>query len=105
MIFVALHEISHVYSISEGHQKEFWDAFRFMLSHAIKWNIYGYVNYKEKNTKYCGTYITDTPLKESEVTKYITYDESKSDFSELPFPTTHTVSEDYKESKSSDIAL
>lgn len=86
IIFVALHEISHVYSISEGHQKEFWDAFRFMLSHAIKWKIYEYVNYKSSNTSYCGTYITDTPLNENDIDRYVTYNKENNDFADLQFP-------------------
>lgn len=61
--FVALHELSHVLTESIGHTKEFWNNFRFVLENAIKMGVYKYQPFHLKPVKYCGTLISDTPLK------------------------------------------
>lgn len=61
--FVALHELAHVMTKSVGHTKEFWDNFRFILKHAIDINVYEYQPFHTTPIKYCGTIISDTPLK------------------------------------------
>lgn len=61
--FVALHELSHVMTESIGHTKEFWDNFKFVLKNAIKIRIYDYQPFHLEPVKYCGTMISDTPLK------------------------------------------
>ena len=38
LMFAALHEISHVMSVSNGHTEEFWDNFRFILRDGI-WKL------------------------------------------------------------------
>jgi predicted metal-dependent hydrolase len=63
LFFVALHELAHVMTVSIGHKKEFWDNFKFLLQHAIKDGYYRYQPYHIMPKKYCGTYISDTPLK------------------------------------------
>ena len=68
--FVALHEMAHVMTVSIGHKKEFWENFRFILAHAIKWKIYTPVNYNASPKPYCGIKITDTPLKTNDISKY-----------------------------------
>lgn len=62
--FVALHELAHLMTKSIGHTKEFWDNFRFILKHSIQYGYYTKQNFREKPIKYCGTMITDSPLKE-----------------------------------------
>ena len=64
MMFVALHELSHVMTKSVGHTPEFWDNFRFLLKIAIKLKLYQNVDFNSEPHEYCGTKITDTPLKE-----------------------------------------
>lgn len=61
--FVALHELAHVMTKSVGHTKEFWENFRFLLKIAINLNVYTYHPYHLKPIPYCGTIISDTPLK------------------------------------------
>ena len=61
LMFVALHELSHIMTKSVGHTTEFWSNFRFVLKNAVTINIYNPVNYKEKPTQYCGMTITDNP--------------------------------------------
>jgi|LakMenEpi03Aug12_release.lakeMendotaPanAssembly.Ray.scaffolds.fasta_scaffold444073_2 predicted metal-dependent hydrolase len=64
IMFVAIHELAHIMTISIGHTEEFWNNFRFMLKEAIKMGIYIRHNFKKKPEKYCGTMITDSPLKD-----------------------------------------
>lgn len=62
LMFVALHELSHIMTKSVGHTKEFWDNFRFLLSESIKIKIYIKQNFRKYPKEYCGTQITDSPL-------------------------------------------
>lgn len=64
MMFVALHELAHVMTKSVGHTEEFWNNFRFLLKVAINQGLYQNINYNDTPKDYCGTTITDTPLKE-----------------------------------------
>ena len=61
LMFVALHELSHLMTISVGHNREFWVNFKFILEHAIDLHIYKPINYKENPQDYCGMKITDNP--------------------------------------------
>ena len=60
-MFVAIHELSHVASESIGHNKEFWDNFKFLLKEATDAGVYKMVDYSSNNTEYCGMTITDNP--------------------------------------------
>ena len=62
MMFVAIHELAHVMTLSIGHTDEFWNNMRFLLKHAIKKGIYKKQNFKNNPVSYCGTTITDSPL-------------------------------------------
>ena len=62
LMFVALHEISHIATKSVGHTQEFWNNFKFILENAVKTNIYKPVDYKKKPKTYCGMEITDNPI-------------------------------------------
>jgi hypothetical protein len=61
LVFVGIHEISHISTQSVGHTNEFWTNFKFLLEEASKMNIYTPVDYKKKPQKYCGMTITDNP--------------------------------------------
>ena len=61
LMFVALHELSHIATKSVGHTTEFWENFKFIIQNAEKANIYKPVNYKENPKNYCGMTITDSP--------------------------------------------
>lgn len=61
MMFVAIHELAHLMSISIGHTEEFWQNMKFLLIEAIKAKIYIYENYRNDPVSYCGTQITDSP--------------------------------------------
>ena len=61
LMFVALHELSHIATESIGHNKEFWDNFKFLLKEAQEAGVYNMVDYSKENTEYCGMTITDNP--------------------------------------------
>ena len=61
LTFVAIHELAHIMTISEGHKQEFWQNFKFLLEQAKASNIYDPVNYKQNPESYCGMDITDNP--------------------------------------------
>lgn len=82
LVFVALHELSHIMTISVNHSAEFWDNFRFILAHAIYWKIYKPQNFLNNPEKYCGTFITNSPLKLEDIPKYVQFDTNVSEENE-----------------------
>ncbi len=63
MMFVVLHEYSHILTESVGHTPEFWSNFRWILEESINIGIYTKQDFNKENVEYCGMTITDTPLK------------------------------------------
>jgi hypothetical protein len=61
LMYVALHEVSHIATKSIGHTDEFWNNFKFMITEAKAINIYNPVDYKKEPARYCGMNITDNP--------------------------------------------
>ena len=61
LTFVAIHELAHIMTTSEGHKQEFWQNFKFLLEQAKAANIYNPVDYKKNPEPYCGMDITDNP--------------------------------------------
>lgn len=62
MMFVVLHELAHICTLSLGHTTEFWDNFKWILEEAINIGVYKKQEFKLKNVEYCGMKITDSPL-------------------------------------------
>ncbi len=61
LMYVALHELSHIASKSIGHTDEFWNNFKFLITESKKINIYNPIDYGKKSHRYCGMDITDNP--------------------------------------------
>lgn len=61
LIFVALHEMSHIGTASIGHTKEFWNHFAWLLEKSETLGIYTYQNFAAHPVEYCGVHITDSP--------------------------------------------
>ena len=61
LLFVAIHELSHIATKSIGHTPEFWQNFKFLLQEAKIINIYTPEDYKREPKRYCGMDITDNP--------------------------------------------
>lgn len=61
LTFVAIHEVSHIATVSIGHKQEFWENFKFLLENAKSANLYKPEDYKKQPKEYCGMKITDNP--------------------------------------------
>uniref|UniRef100_A0A6C0L2Z4 WLM domain-containing protein n=1 Tax=viral metagenome TaxID=1070528 RepID=A0A6C0L2Z4_9ZZZZ len=61
IIFVFIHELSHVMTEEIGHPKIFWDNMKYLLEEGEKLGIYEPVDYKEEPKNYCGMEINSTP--------------------------------------------
>ena len=61
LIFVAIHELSHIATESIGHKSEFWENFKFLLECAKEAGIHDPTDYKKSPTEYCGMKIRDNP--------------------------------------------
>jgi hypothetical protein len=61
LMYVALHEVSHIATKSIGHNDEFWNNFKFMITEAKEINIYNPIDYKKQPARYCGMNISDNP--------------------------------------------
>jgi hypothetical protein len=61
LMFVAIHEIAHIMTVSIGHSEEFWNNFKFLLENAVELKLYTPVDYKKEPEGYCGMDITDNP--------------------------------------------
>jgi hypothetical protein len=61
LMFVSIHELSHIMTKSIGHKKEFWDNFKFLLENAKDAGIHNPEDYKTAPKQYCGMKIQDNP--------------------------------------------
>jgi hypothetical protein len=61
LMFVAIHEIAHIMTLSVGHTEEFWQNFKFLLENAVQLGIYEPIDYKKNPKNYCGMTISDNP--------------------------------------------
>ena len=67
IMFVALHEMSHIGTVDVGHTPLFWNNFGWLLKRAEEIQIYQYTDFTAHPVEYCGIHITDQP----------TYDKAK----------------------------
>ena len=61
LMYVALHELSHIASKSIGHTDEFWNNFKFLITKAKEIKVYNPIDYGKTPARYCGMQITDNP--------------------------------------------
>lgn len=62
VMYVAIHELSHLATESIGHDKAFWDNFRFILKEAVDIGIYEKKDFAKNPTPYCGIKITSSVI-------------------------------------------
>lgn len=62
LVFVLVHELSHIFTKGYGHDDEFWTNFRFLLNEATEMKEYKKTNYAAITMPYCGISITYSPL-------------------------------------------
>ena len=61
LMFVIIHELAHVMSVSIGHGSEFMKNFRFLLKESKIAKIYNPIDYSINNINYCGVDVTHNP--------------------------------------------
>lgn len=66
LLFVILHELSHTIEKTKwGHEKVFWQTFKYLLQQAQEAGIYVPVDYSKDNKNFCGLNITYNPYFDS----------------------------------------
>ena len=61
LMFVNLHELSHLSDRKIGHHASFWDNFKIVLQNAAEIGIYKPIDYGKTPIEYCGISISDNP--------------------------------------------
>jgi hypothetical protein len=61
LTFVAIHELSHIMTLSIGHKSDFWENFKWLLENAKTAGIHDPIDYKNSPSEYCGMAIKDNP--------------------------------------------
>jgi hypothetical protein len=61
LMFVTIHELSHIMTKSIGHKSDFWQNFKFLLENAKAAGLHDPEDYKKKPRDYCGMKIHDNP--------------------------------------------
>ena len=62
LLYVAIHEISHIMTTEVGHTPLFWSNFKFVLGEAIAIQVYRKVDFDSRPEDYCGIKITSSVL-------------------------------------------
>jgi hypothetical protein len=62
IMFVVVHELSHMMNSTWGHGIDFWILFKFMLENAVDAGIYKPIDYRKNPIVYCGMKISYSPL-------------------------------------------
>lgn len=62
IMYVILHEISHVMCPEYGHGELFQKIFKYVAQQAVNVGVYEYVDYSKNPTEYCGLTLTSTIL-------------------------------------------
>jgi hypothetical protein len=61
LLFVALHELSHIMTISKNHTPEFWSNFKFVLETCQRTGLYSCIDFSSNPREYCGITVTNSP--------------------------------------------
>jgi hypothetical protein len=62
LVFVLLHELSHMACACWQHPTQFWELFKFMLMNASEAGIYTPVDFNKYPTTYCGLRLSYNPV-------------------------------------------
>jgi hypothetical protein len=69
MMFVVLHELTHMMNDTWGHPSDFWMLFRFMLEASVEADVYRPVDYSKHPVIYCGLNINYSPYFDTRLIK------------------------------------
>ena len=69
LMFVGIHELAHIMSLTYGHNREFHRNFVFLLKNAVESGVYQKENYRHHKKNFCGIEINNTPLSDKYLAK------------------------------------
>lgn len=62
LMYVMLHEASHIANYNGwGHEKRFWEVFKFILQNAVESGTYTPIDYSKRPEDYCGLHVNYNP--------------------------------------------
>lgn len=61
ILFVIIHELSHIMTKETGHPPIFWENMNILLKKADEIGIYNLIDYNKYPTNYCGMVIDNSP--------------------------------------------
>ena len=61
LMFVLIHELSHLMTEEIGHTDDFWKNMAFLLKKGNECGVYNPINYSESPVMYCGVNVNQTP--------------------------------------------
>jgi hypothetical protein len=62
LTFVCIHELSHIGNETIGHDDDFWQFFKELLTEAINIGVYTKYDYRTNPVDYCNIKITSSPM-------------------------------------------
>ncbi len=62
LMYVSIHELAHIMSVSFGHNDEFGNNFKFLLEKAVECQVYQAEDYSQNPTTFCGVHVNNNPL-------------------------------------------
>lgn len=62
LLFVLIHELAHVASVTTGHNGEFIKNFKWLLEKSNEAGLYTPVDYSKNPITYCGVRVTNNPM-------------------------------------------
>jgi len=68
--FVLLHELAHMITPELEHTVDFWTNFKYLLEYCERYNLYKPINFKLKNTHYCGMTLNYNPYYDTKLKSY-----------------------------------
>jgi len=70
LVFVLLHELTHLFTATYGHDQTFWNNFGFVLGEAVEAGLYEPVDYARRMTPYCGIKVSYSPFYDRSLPSY-----------------------------------
>tara|TARA_R110002074_G_scaffold367200_1_gene541260 strand:+ start:5224 stop:5811 length:588 start_codon:yes stop_codon:yes gene_type:complete len=60
-MFIIIHELAHIMSVSEQHTEEFWQNMKLLIYKAKECGVYTPIDYSNNNVKYCNSILNSSP--------------------------------------------
>ena len=71
LMFVALHELTHIAVTIHDHPPEYWAAFKWLLGEAVEAGVYLPDDFRRRPQMFCGTRVDYQPLFDGNLPAYV----------------------------------